>query len=112
MSANADCAPPSTAVVKRGLSWDGVEFTGTGFPNHFYLGYDFYRHYFPMMALGRYLERQSLEEKVVKSSYTLLEEYCVPRDLIFDTSAQTHSNVGDESQQQAFAGMSISSPVV
>ena len=58
MSANADCAPPSTAVVKRGLSCDGVEFTGTEFPNYFYLGYNFYRHYFPMMALGRYLERQ------------------------------------------------------
>jgi squalene-hopene/tetraprenyl-beta-curcumene cyclase len=35
-------------------SWDEPEFTGTGFPNHFYLRYNLYRHYFPLMALGRY----------------------------------------------------------
>lgn len=39
-----------------GSSWPQSVFTGTGFPNHFYLGYDYYRHYFPMMALGRYLQ--------------------------------------------------------
>lgn len=38
-----------------GASWPQRVYTGTGFPNHFYLGYDYYRHYFPMMALGRYL---------------------------------------------------------
>ncbi len=35
-------------------SWDEAEFTGTGFPRHFYLRYHLYRHYFPLMALGRY----------------------------------------------------------
>jgi squalene-hopene/tetraprenyl-beta-curcumene cyclase len=35
-------------------SWDEAEYTGTGFPNHFYLRYNMYRHYFPLMALGRY----------------------------------------------------------
>ncbi|KAJ5143477.1 Terpenoid cyclases/protein prenyltransferase alpha-alpha toroid [Penicillium bovifimosum] len=39
-----------------GASWPQIVYTGTGFPNHFYLGYDYYRHYFPMMALGRYLQ--------------------------------------------------------
>ena len=39
----------------RGGTWDEPQFTGTGFPNHFYLRYHLYRHYFPMMALGRYL---------------------------------------------------------
>ncbi|KAJ5529310.1 hypothetical protein N7527_002703 [Penicillium freii] len=39
-----------------GSSWPQAVYTGTGFPNHFYLGYDYYRHYFPMMALGRYLQ--------------------------------------------------------
>ncbi|CAG7932651.1 unnamed protein product [Penicillium olsonii] len=39
-----------------GSSWPESVFTGTGFPNHFYLGYDYYRHYFPMMALGRCLQ--------------------------------------------------------
>ena len=34
--------------------WPEAQYTGTGFPNHFYLGYSLYAHYFPMMALGRY----------------------------------------------------------
>ena len=28
-------------------------FTGTGFPQVFYLRYNLYRHYFPMMAVAR-----------------------------------------------------------
>jgi squalene-hopene/tetraprenyl-beta-curcumene cyclase len=39
-----------------GSSWPQKVYTGTGFPNKMYLGYDYYRHYFPMMALGRYLQ--------------------------------------------------------
>jgi squalene-hopene/tetraprenyl-beta-curcumene cyclase len=57
--------PPEDAAVQRGVawlldrqnargSWDEEEFTGTGFPNHFYLRYNLYRHYFPMMALARF----------------------------------------------------------
>ncbi|KAG6550217.1 hypothetical protein Mapa_008177 [Marchantia paleacea] len=38
-----------------GGTWNERHFTGTGFPNHFYIKYHLYRHYFPMMALGRYL---------------------------------------------------------
>jgi squalene-hopene/tetraprenyl-beta-curcumene cyclase len=38
-------------------SWDELEFTGTGFPNHFYLRYHMYAHYFPLMALGRLQQR-------------------------------------------------------
>ena len=38
-------------------SWDETEFTGTGFPNHFYLRYHMYAHYFPLMALGRLGQR-------------------------------------------------------
>ncbi|MHC4840796.1 MAG: squalene--hopene cyclase [Planctomycetota bacterium] len=34
--------------------WDEKKFTGTGFPNAFYLNYHFYREYFPLMALARY----------------------------------------------------------
>lgn len=33
-------------------TWDEDEFTGTGFPNVFYLRYHLYRHSFPTMALG------------------------------------------------------------
>jgi squalene-hopene/tetraprenyl-beta-curcumene cyclase len=35
-------------------SWDEPEFTGTGFPAHFYLNYHQYRLHFPLTALGRY----------------------------------------------------------
>jgi squalene-hopene/tetraprenyl-beta-curcumene cyclase len=52
---------------KGGVSWPEKEFTGTGFPGHFYLGYTLYRHYFPLMALGRFCEKergvQNAEEK-------------------------------------------------
>ncbi|MBC7835739.1 MAG: squalene--hopene cyclase [Phycisphaerales bacterium] len=34
--------------------WSEHFFTGTGFPKVFYLRYHLYRHYFPVMALGRY----------------------------------------------------------
>lgn len=34
--------------------WDEQKFTGTGFPNAFYLNYHFYREYFPLTALARY----------------------------------------------------------
>lgn len=37
--------------------WEETEFTGTGFPNHFYLRYHLYAHYFPLMALGRLRKR-------------------------------------------------------
>ncbi|MBI4850803.1 MAG: squalene--hopene cyclase [Acidobacteria bacterium] len=36
-------------------SWPEEEFTGTGFPGHFYINYHFYRNHFPLTALGRYL---------------------------------------------------------
>ena len=38
-------------------SWDEPEFTGTGFPRHFYLRYHMYRNYFPLMALGCFRAR-------------------------------------------------------
>lgn len=53
----------SAQTKKRGngATWSEREYTGTGFPNFFYLGYSYYSHYFPMMALGRY--RQKLEKQ-------------------------------------------------
>jgi len=38
--------------------WDEAEFTGTGFPSHFYLRYHLYRQNFPLIALGRYQHLQ------------------------------------------------------
>ncbi len=35
-------------------TWDEDQFTGTGFPCHFYLKYHLYQQYFPVQALARY----------------------------------------------------------
>jgi squalene-hopene/tetraprenyl-beta-curcumene cyclase len=35
-------------------AWDEPEFTGTGFPQVFYLRYHMYPIYFPLMALSRW----------------------------------------------------------
>ncbi len=35
-------------------TWDEPQFTGTGFPGHFYLNYNLYRHHYVLSALGRY----------------------------------------------------------
>ena len=42
-------------------SWTEEAYTGTGFPRAFYLRYDLYRIYFPLLALGHY--HAALEEK-------------------------------------------------
>jgi squalene-hopene/tetraprenyl-beta-curcumene cyclase len=63
------------AAIERGVayllrtqradgSWDEPEFTGTGFPVHFYLNYHQYRLQFPLSALGRYAALR--EEKSFK----------------------------------------------
>ncbi|TPX15829.1 uncharacterized protein E0L32_000163 [Thyridium curvatum] len=45
-----------TDVLGEGsASWPERLYTGTGFPNFFYIGYTLYRHYFPLMALGRFV---------------------------------------------------------
>jgi squalene-hopene/tetraprenyl-beta-curcumene cyclase len=36
-------------------TWDEPWFTGTGFPEVFYLRYHLYRHYFPLWAMGQYI---------------------------------------------------------
>lgn len=57
-------------AVQRGISylvstqtpdgtWEEPYFTGTGFPTDFMIRYHLYRHYFPLMALGRY--RRTME---------------------------------------------------
>ncbi|KKZ63168.1 squalene-hopene cyclase [[Emmonsia] crescens] len=40
-------------------TWPLGQYTATGFPGHLYLEYDYYRHYFPIMALGRYTSKLS-----------------------------------------------------
>ena len=62
--------PNLSSAIERGVNylittqtssgfWEEREFTGTGFPCHFYIRYHYYRQYFPLMALGRY--QKSLE---------------------------------------------------
>jgi len=34
--------------------WNEMHYTGTGFEGHFYIRYHGYRHFFPLLALGRY----------------------------------------------------------
>jgi squalene-hopene/tetraprenyl-beta-curcumene cyclase len=45
--------------------WVEDEFTGTGFPRHFYLRYWMYRAYFPLMALGQFAERLGVAKRTV-----------------------------------------------
>jgi squalene-hopene/tetraprenyl-beta-curcumene cyclase len=67
-----------SSVVERGVAylidtqkksgeysgtWWEDEFTGTGFPIHFFIKYHMYQHFFPLMALSRY--RHALVGSVV-----------------------------------------------
>lgn len=54
-----------------GGTWNERHFTGTGFPKHLYVKYHLYRHYFPMMALGRYLRSS---EATAKSGISSLSD--------------------------------------
>jgi len=49
-----------TSTQKEDGSWEEDAYTGTGFPRAFYLRYDLYRIYFPLLALVSY--NASLEE--------------------------------------------------
>lgn len=65
------CGPHDAAVVKavRWLcdtqlesgTWDEKWFTGTGFPKVFYLRYHYYRLYFPIMCLGRWVRAAEVD---------------------------------------------------
>lgn len=45
---------PSRNSGRVSATWPEDDYTATGFPGHFYLKYELYCHYFPMMALARY----------------------------------------------------------
>ncbi|KAK8074103.1 terpenoid cyclases/protein prenyltransferase alpha-alpha toroid [Apiospora phragmitis] len=58
---------------KSTATWSETQYTGTGFPNFFYIGYSLYRHYFPIMALGRYLSacrKTGVADKIIIDSDT------------------------------------------
>ncbi|MBF2067623.1 MAG: squalene--hopene cyclase [Calothrix sp. C42_A2020_038] len=65
LAAGQATAKYATDAIKRGVNylvttqqesgtWNEDDFTGTGFPCHFYLKYHLYQQYFPLLALGRY----------------------------------------------------------
>ncbi|CAI6089592.1 unnamed protein product [Clonostachys chloroleuca] len=51
---------------RTGASWDTSRYTATGFPKHLYLEYALYKHYFPLMAMGRYA--RAFQKKYVANS--------------------------------------------
>ena len=65
LAANQATGFPATSAIEKGVdylitnqkpdgTWYEPQFTGTGFPGHFYLKYHMYQQYFPLLALGRY----------------------------------------------------------
>jgi squalene-hopene/tetraprenyl-beta-curcumene cyclase len=49
---------------RMGRSWLEHGHTATGFPGHMMLGYEFYSHYFPMMALGRFRSKAQMKTNI------------------------------------------------
>jgi squalene-hopene/tetraprenyl-beta-curcumene cyclase len=45
--------------------WKERVYTATGLPGYMMLKYDFYRHCFPMMALGRFVEKKRIPQDSV-----------------------------------------------
>jgi squalene-hopene/tetraprenyl-beta-curcumene cyclase len=75
LAAGMECHP----AVARGVqyltvmqnddgTWDEPEFTGTGFPRVFYLRYDYYRIYFPLLALSSWAVKVKPEEAASEQS--------------------------------------------
>ena len=50
--------------------WTEEPFTGTGFPRVFYLKYHLYPVYFPLMAIGRYLNATTSQHSTCESHET------------------------------------------
>jgi squalene-hopene/tetraprenyl-beta-curcumene cyclase len=45
-------------------TWPLINYTATGFPGHLYMEFGYYRHYFPIMALGRYASKISASKTI------------------------------------------------
>lgn len=48
------------------LTWSPDAWTGTGLPDHLYIGYSLYKHYFPMMAIREFLRACEQEKDGTK----------------------------------------------
>ena len=54
-----------TTRKSGGASLPETKYTDTGFPGFFYIGYELYSHYFPLMALGRFAQSHALHDQSV-----------------------------------------------
>jgi squalene-hopene/tetraprenyl-beta-curcumene cyclase len=52
-------------------TWDETAFTGNGFPNHFYMRYYLYPHYFPLLALANFRARLRKQEEAETPAISL-----------------------------------------
>ncbi|MCJ1465168.1 hypothetical protein MMC07_003784 [Pseudocyphellaria aurata] len=50
-----------TVKEKQAATWPDHQFTGTGFPRRLYMCYEYYAHYFPLIALGRYAQKMGMK---------------------------------------------------
>ncbi len=62
-------------------SWSETLFTGTGFPQHFYLRYNLYYQHFPLMALGRYYQRVAQPLAIPVGAHPRSESVVLPVNL-------------------------------
>lgn len=51
-------------------TWDEDEFTGTGFPQVFYLKYHYYPIYFPLLALGKWRQARGISAESTESIHS------------------------------------------
>ena len=87
----------------EGASWPEKEYTGTGFPNFFYLGYTLYRHYFVLMALGRYVTMaKHMDERTNDAN---------PQAKGFAQVDSTHSANGNLNHSEFFRDLSTTNAV-
>ncbi|KAL8707417.1 MAG: hypothetical protein Q9220_007562 [cf. Caloplaca sp. 1 TL-2023] len=64
---------------EHGRSWSTALYTATGFPKVLYLGYPYYHHLFPIMALDKYTRfEEESNIKVIRLSDTVAEELNKP----------------------------------
>lgn len=68
---------------EHGASWDTEMYTATGFPNVLYLGYPYYHHFFPIMALTKYVQgNDEASFKAIELSPQIVEQLNRPTVLL------------------------------
>lgn len=96
--------PPSDQSIRKGIvylvlmqttrkgggaSWPQTKYTGTGFPGYCYMGYELYAHYFPLMALGRFVQSRALYDQYGIIGENEKKQVCSPVKI----AATSHDDV-------------------